>query len=55
MEFFELFGDVLLYPLDPTNLVLEDNPLVLSCLTVLIGMAVVGMIRGVYVKMLGCS
>lgn len=55
MEFFELFADVLLYPLDPANLVLEDNPLVLSCLAVLVGMSIFGVLRCVYVKLLSCS
>lgn len=44
MEFFELFGDILLFPLN-SGIGLEDDPLVLSCCCILIGMAVVGITR----------
>lgn len=51
MEFLDLFIDVFFFPLDPVNLSLEDNPLVLSCLVILIGMSVFGVLRGAYVRM----
>lgn len=52
IEFLDLFIDVFFYPLDPLNLVLEDNPLVLICLVVLIGMSIIGLFRRCYVKLL---
>ncbi len=44
MEFLDFLFDVMFYPLDPVNLVLEENPLVLSCLTILIGMSIAGIL-----------
>lgn len=53
MEFLDLLFDVMFYPLDPANLVLDENPLVLSCLVILIGLAVVHIFWRVYYGLLG--
>lgn len=47
MDFFDLFGDVLFYPLTvPVDIV--DNPLLLSCTCVLIGLSVAGTFLKIY-------
>lgn len=51
-EFLDLFIAVLFYPVDPATYLLEENPFMLICLVVLIGMAIVGIFRRVYVALL---
>lgn len=55
MEFLDLLFDIFFYPLDPANLILEENPLVLSCLAVLVGMSVFGVFRRCYAALFGLS
>ena len=53
MEFLALLFDVMFYPLDPANLALQENPLVLSCLAVLIGLAVMNLFGRICHGLLG--
>lgn len=51
-EFLDLFIHVLFYPLDPVTMMLDENPFLLICLVVLVGMSIFGVFRGIYVKLL---
>lgn len=53
MDFLSLLFDVMFYPLDPANLVLQENPLVLSCLAVLVGLAVISLFGRICHGLLG--
>lgn len=53
IDFLDLLFDVMFYPLDPANLALQDNPLVLSCLAVLIGLAVMNLFGRICHGLLG--
>lgn len=47
-EFLDVFGEVLFFPVNPAGLDLAENPLILSCLAVLIGLAVLRTVKGVF-------
>ena len=52
IEFLDAFADVLLYPMDPSGLDLAENPLILSCLAVLIGLSVLRIVKEVFYALL---
>ena len=44
-DFIAAFFDVLLFPMDPVNLDIENNPIMLILLMVVIGIGVVGIYK----------
>lgn len=44
-DFVTAFFDVLLFPMDPVNVDIENNPIMIILLMIIIGMGIVGLFK----------
>lgn len=48
IEFLDAFSDVFLWPVDPQNLNLENNPVMIVLSTILVAMGIVRILRMIF-------